>query len=412
MTSSRWRRAALLVTFGVLIAVFGSSLKNTYQVFFTDMAAAFAVDRGDFAVSGSVFMLVIGLASPLIGYLADRIGAKATLLMGVVVAGFVFLGTATAGDYTVFVGLYGVGAAFAYTALSYVPLGVLTEEVGSPRWRSLIYALMTNGAAIGFMVLSPLWIYLGTFVDWRVVFGALGLVFLLPLGVLCLVAIRLSPDLHRSSEPAEPHEVLPLAWKLRQLTGSPVFWTLAVSFAGCGFTMALIDVHVMPYLEELAVAPGWRALAIATLGATELLFGLAAGLLCDRHDKGVVLAGCYALRALALAALILSPDVVGIMGFAALFGASYLGTVVATTGLVMACFDARVRGLALGCVWFFHQLGALACTQMGAELFDALGSYRLIFVTAMGVSLAAAVASGMVGRWVPAARLEAEAPSG
>ncbi|WP_435106153.1 MFS transporter [Arhodomonas sp. AD133] len=402
MISSRWMRTVLLVTFGVLICVFGSSLKNTYQVFFTDMVTAFSVDRGDFAISGSLFVLVIGVASPLVGYLADRFGARVTLFMGVVLAGVVFLGMAIAGDYVAFAGLYGVGAALAYTALSYVPLGVLSEEVGSPRWRGLIYAVMTNGAAIGFMVLSPLWVYLGTVADWRTVFAAIGVVFLLPLAALSLTALRLGAGVDRVDAAAEAP--IPFGWKARWVLASPVFWTLAASFAGCGFTMALIDVHVMPYLEELSVSPAWRALAIASLGATELFFGLLAGYLCDRRDRSLVLAGCYALRALAIPCLVIVPDKVGVLAFSCLFGASYLGTVVATTALVMETFDARVRGLALGGVWLFHQLGALACTQLGAELFDALGSYRLIFLAAAGVSLAAALASGSLRRRRPAAR--------
>lgn len=73
--------------------------------------------------------------------------------------------------------------------------------------------------------------------------------------------------------------------------------------------------------------------------------------------------------------LLVSPSGVGAGAFAAVFGFSYMGTVIATAMLVFEEFDAAQKGWALGLVWFAHQLGALASTQLGAMGRDIFDSY-------------------------------------
>jgi len=60
-----------LVAVGFLVMFFSTSVKSVYQVYFADLATHFGRGRADFAWSGSVFMLVTGLVSPLVGALSD-----------------------------------------------------------------------------------------------------------------------------------------------------------------------------------------------------------------------------------------------------------------------------------------------------------------------------------------------------
>lgn len=83
--------------------------------------------------------------------------------------------------------MYGVVAAFGLTAMSYVPMGILVDQSFSEKRKGLAYATLTNGAAIGFMVLSPLWVFTQSYFAWHQVYLFLGVLFLVPLFFWCFV---------------------------------------------------------------------------------------------------------------------------------------------------------------------------------------------------------------------------------
>jgi hypothetical protein len=77
------------------------------------------------------------------------------------------------------------------------------------------------------------------------------------------------------------------------------------------------------------------------------------------------------------------------LGFAVLFGATYLGTVVLTSMYCMSRYGAAIKGRAFGYLFLAHQLGGFASVQLGAISHDLWGSYRpyiagLAALTALG----------------------------
>jgi predicted MFS family arabinose efflux permease len=132
------------------------------------------------------------------------------------------------------------------------------------------------------------------------------------------------------------------------------------------------------------MTPGEISFALSLLGALELVGGFLAGWMCDRYSKRYVIAGNYLLRACSLFILLWFPNVVGVMIFAALFGLSYLGTVIGTSMYTLGLFGHQNKGLAFGFIWLVHQLGAFLSTQFGANAFDWFGNYQwTIAVTAL-----------------------------
>lgn len=368
---------------GFMVTFLSSSIKTTYQVFFVQMTASFGLDRGGFAVAMAVFMLVFGISSPLVGYLSDRIGPSRTIKLGIALAGVAFIGCGVSDSFAVFVVLYGVVAAFGLTAMSYVPMGLLVDRTMAEQRKGLAYAFLTNGAAIGFIVLSPLWVFIQGYLSWQHVYTGLGLFFLFPM----LLAVHFGLPDTPAPTTAQGVAAPPFLSRLKLVFATRPYYALLFGFAGCGVTMAFIDVHMVAYLQDLKLSPGQISATLVVLGVTELVGGLIAGWMCDRYPKGLVIAGFYLLRASAMFVLYLFPTPLGVMVFSALFGLSYLGTVIGTSMYTLALFGPHHKGFAFGIIWLSHQVGAFLSTQLGANAFDWFGNYTWTILVTGGVAV-------------------------
>jgi MFS family permease len=393
MSDSLSRRAIIhrLVALGFVVMALSTGVKSVYQVYFSDLASHFGRGRADFAWSGAVFMLTTGLASPLVGGLSDRLGPLRTVLVGVLVAGATLIVTSLyPGSLALFVLAYGVGAAFALAAMTYVPMGVLVDRLFDENNKGFAYAVVTNGAAIGFIVLSPMWVWLQPQFHWTTTFLVTGLVFSGPIALVVWWSARVAgADAVTRGRTGSTHG--PGAW--REVRRDPGFYVLALGFFGCGATMAFIDVHLVPFWQDSSTPRTQVGLSLSLLGVVELGSSLMTGWLAMRHDKHALLGLLYALRCTAM--LMLTIDVPGIqtLGFAAVFGASYLGTVVVTSLYCFERYGAAVKGQVFGMLFLIHQLGAFASVQLGAWGYDALGSYRPAILALAALTVVAALAS-------------------
>lgn len=386
---SRQHSSALVagvLAVGFLVMFLSSAIKGLYQVYFVDLAAHFGGGRSGLALGGTLFVLTIGLASPLVGGLSDRVGPLWTVVAGSFCGGLALLGVSLFDhSLTLFILLYGLLGAFALAAMTYVPMGILVDRMVGEKSKAFAFAVVTNGTAIGFIVLSPLWIWLEQWVSWQSLFSVIGLIFLLPLSAALFWVARRVPL-------AAPASGVEGKVSLRFLLGDPRFFVLALSFASCGATMAFIDVHLVPYWQGQEVVPSIQASSLSLLGVLELISGLLAGWLATRFNKGALLAAFYLLRCAAVALLLVQPSTLSVYLFAIIFGASYLGTVVLTSAFCFNLYGSAIKGKVFGALFLVHQLGAMAVTQLGAMDYDRHQSYQM---TALVLTLVTLLAAGL-----------------
>lgn len=381
------RATVLLVAVAFLVVFLSTAVKGVYQVYFVALAEHFGQGRAQFAWSGSVFMLVTGLAAPCVGAISDRFGPLRTAAIGAAAAGLGFLAAAFwSGSLWVFGASFGLLGAFGLAAMSYVPMGVLVDRLFHRRHKGLAYAVITNGTALGFIVLSPLWVWLQPQLPWTTVFLWLGWAFAAPLAIAIALVARLEPP------PAvAPADAGPAVSTWRLVRTDPVFYVLAFGFLGCGATMAFIDVHLLAHWQGEGITRLAMGYGLSLLGVLELLSGLAAGALALRFDHHRLLAGFYALRSLAML-LLLAPGL-GVLPFAICFGASYLGTVILTSLFCFERYGAGIKGRVFGALFLVHQLGAFAAVQLGALSFERTGRYNETIAALTALTIAAALAS-------------------
>lgn len=375
-----------LTIYGLLIALMGSSIKNTYQVFINTMSNDFSLSRGDFLTSGAIFMIGVGIFSPVVGALSDKFGVKTTIYFGIITTGIAFLAISFTDDFYLFVFLYGVVASFAYSAISYIPLGIIIYKNIPSGSRNLVYALVTNGTALGFIFLSPLWLLLEDYYSWREILFALSLIFLLPL-MLYSKYIFGCTSTSVDSNVAETSKASKTKFHF-----NPIFYLLIFGFFGCGLTMAYIDVHWVSQLKDFNYEAKTLSMFLIVFGVLEFAGALIAGKLLDKYNNVIILSSCYFLRLLSLLVILLFEGGVSIIIFAIIFGLSFMGTVIATTAIAVRNFPAN-KGFVLGLIWLSHQIGAFISVKYGGVLYDANSNYDAILLLTACIALVSTIIS-------------------
>jgi predicted MFS family arabinose efflux permease len=237
------------------------------------------------------------------------------------------------------------------------------------------------GGSLGQFLMLPIGQQLIDSFAWRGAFAALAVVTVTM--VVWAVALPGRPAAQQGPKQS-------LAAALREASGHGGYQLLVAGFFVCGFHVTFIATHLPAYLSDRGLAPTDAATALALIGLFNIAGSLAAGALGQRFPKKYVLSLMYAARAVAIAAFVTLPMTPWTAwGFAAVMGLLWLGTVPLTSGLVAQIFGPQYMGMLFGLVFFSHQVGAFLGAWLGGRLFDATGSYAVVWWIAVGLGVLA-----------------------
>ena len=167
---------------------------------------------------------------------------------------------------------------------------------------------------------------------------------------------------------------------------------LTLGFFTCGFQLAFIATHLPGYLSLCHMPMGLGATALALIGLFNMAGSWACGWLGGRFRQQQVLGWLYLIRGATIAAFFLLPkSTLSVVLFAAVMGLTWLGTVPLTSGLIAKVFGTRHLGTLFGVVFLSHQLGSFLGAWLGGYVFDATGSYTLIWAATALAGLFAAL---------------------
>lgn len=324
------------------------------------------------------------------GWLADRLGVRATLALGHALTGAaVALATVSPSLPAVLAWLTAAGFGFS---VSNPATGRAVIEWFPPRQRGLAMGLkqtgLTLGGVLGALALPPIAAALG----WRRAFLTAGLAALASSLLVALLYRR--PPLAPASEPAVRPSLSEVGEVLRR-PGVPVVFA-------AGFLLSLAQASILAYLalyarEAYAVSAvtAGRLLALAQLGGT--LARLAAGWASDRFLGGRRRPGVVATAltaALTFGALALGPrwpDALAVP-LAFLAGAGAFGWVGLYFALVAEIGGARWAGVLTGIAVIFAWSGVIVGPLVFGAVAQAAGGYPAAWLLLAAVVLAAAVA--------------------
>ena len=381
MNAKAWR---LALSAAALMAIVSGG-RSASGLFLSPLNTASGVGLAGLSFALALGQLLVGLAQPVAGAMADRFGAARVIVFGAwIMAATTALPSAWALPWIVSLSL--VASAVAGSAVA--SNGLLVGEVGRgvPAERTgVALGLVGAGASVGQLLIAPA-------AQWAI--GRFGWSdALLGVAALSLVALPLSTTFRRpraaadATRPAPQSQASqPVKAVLRQWS----FWRVAGSFAVCGFHVAFLAVHMPGVIERCGLPASLAGTWIALAGAANIAGSIAIGFAMKRRDSGVLLVGLYGVRAAGIAALLLLPTSTTVMlCFALVMGASHMATLPPTSQLVARQFGPRHMGTLFGVVMLVHQVGSFAGIWLGGWAAAATGSDTLLWVVDITLALVA-----------------------
>ena len=133
-------------------------------------------------------------------------------------------------------------------------------------------------------------------------------------------------------------------------------------------------------------------MAISLIGFFNIIGSLASGVLGQRYSKPKLLSWIYIARSIVFTAfLLIPPSPTTVVVFSIIIGILWLSTVAPTNALVAVILGTRYLGLLGGIVFFSHQLGSFLGVWMGGVLYDATGSYDVVWWLGVALGIFAAI---------------------
>ena len=394
--TSLWRTSGWLMLGASLVLALSLGIRHGFGLFLPPMSAEFGWGREVFAFAIALQNLIWGLTQPFTGALADRFGAKRTVIVGGILYA-IGLGCMGLADSPLSLSLSAgllIGIGLSGTSFSVI-LGAVGRAVPMEK-RSMAMGIAAAAGSFGQFVMLPGTLGLLSWLGWSVALMALGL--------LVALIIPLAAMLKDTPLPLTGQEQT-LGEALREACSHSGFWLLALGFFVCGFQVVFIGVHLPAYLVDQHLPAAIGTTVLALVGLFNIVGTYTAGWLGGRMSKPRLLTALYLLRAVVIVLFLWAP----VTQFSAyLFGIAmgllWLSTVPLTNGTVATLFGVRNLSMLGGIVFLFHQLGAFLGGWLGGVVYDRTGSYDLVWQIAIVLSLLAAALNWPV-REQPVARL-------
>jgi MFS family permease len=360
-----------------------NGIRTTFGLFTLPMTADLGVSREAWGLAMAIQNLAWGVAQPIAGGLADRYGTAKVIVGGLVIyaLGMVLMVySPTGGLLNITAGLI-VGVGIASSSFSIV-MAAFGRNVPQEK-RAMIFGIATAASSFGQFAFAPIGQGFIQNFGWASA--------LLYLAVILALVIPLTFALRGRTENATGQADMPFMQALSRAWGHGSYKLLVIGFFVCGFHLAFINVHMPAYLVQCGLPPEVGSWSIAVIGLFNVAGSLLSGYLGSRLPKQLLLASIYFARAVAIGLFVLFPVTeVSAYMFAAAMGLLWLSTVPLTAGLVSLFFGARYMGMLYGVAFLSHQIGSFVGVWLGGYVYDATGSYSLVWYLGILLGLGSA----------------------
>lgn len=383
-----WRTPGIVLICAGLVVTLSMGLRHGFGLFLQPMTTDLGLTRQNFAFALGIQNLMWGLAQPFVGMIADRLGAGRVLAVGAVlyVAGLAFMSVAhSVLGLTLSAGVL-IGLGLSGTTFSIV-FGAVGRAV-APAFRSKALAIVGAAGSFGQFVMVPGTHNLIAGLGWA---GAL-----MVLAAMAALMVPLANGLAEYRRPAIDPNAVPqsIAQALREAISHNGFKLLMLGYFVCGFQVVFIGVHLPSYIIDKGLTAKNGMIALALIGLFNVIGSYSWGSMGAHYTKKNLLALLYLLRAIVIAIFLLMPiSPTSVYVFAASIGLLWLGTVPLTIAVVAQIFGVKYLSMLSGFVFMSHQMGSFAGAWLGGFVFDKTGSYQLVWLIAIGLSLLAALAN-------------------
>ncbi len=371
--------ARYVILIGCVACQMGLGFSYVFSTFLKDIVDDFGWSRTAFSLGASPMVLAFALASPVIGALTDRYGARvvltgATTLLGASLVSFGAM--QTHGHYALTTFMFG----FALTGLGDIPVGAVAAR-WFDRGRGLALGVIYTGSNIGGAIVPIVATAIAAQSSWRTALFVLalgGVLFLLPFSLFLVRNPRENEEIaafddESTAAPAE--QSLPLRAALRTRS----FWILAFALFVFYFYYVGVIQHLIAFLRDRGSSDMAAAALFSFMVGMGIAGKLVMGALADRIPKKTALLVTFGLVTLA-SLMLLKLDWPGLLiAFLVVHGFAVAAENVVLPLSVVESFGVAHMASIYGAMMVALLPGGALGPVFAAWIHDTLGSYDLAF---------------------------------
>jgi MFS family permease len=357
-----------------------------FAVFLKPIVAEMGWTRTAFSVSGGPFLLAMSLASPVVGALTERAGARTVFSIAItlVVAALVLLSYMQSLWHFYLLGFL-LGA--AATGLGDIPAGAVVSQ-WFQRNRGLALGVVYIGSNIGGALVPIIATEIAAVSSWRValrVLAAVGWVVILPFALWVVRERRAagSPGAALIADPraAGADSVAP-GLTLAEAMRTPSFWILVGVLFSFYFYYLGVNNHLVAFLSDAGFSDAAAARRFSAAVAVGIAGKIGMGVLADRVPIRAAIVVNFALMtagSFILLAVGTRPELLPV--FLVVHGFTVAAENVMLPLIIADCFGVRHMAQIYGAIMLVLLPGGVAGPTFAGYMFDTLGSYRMAFTT-------------------------------
>jgi predicted MFS family arabinose efflux permease len=386
MTPAGWRTPTVVLLCGGIVLTVALGVRHNFGLYLQPMTVDLQIGREVFSFAIALQNLVYGIAQPFTGMIADKFGTARVLIGGALLyaLGLVLMAySGTGWELNLSAGLL-IGIALGCSGFSIV-FGVVARAVPASK-RTAALGVAGAAGSFGQFVMLPYGQALISSLGWQTA--------LLVLALTVLIIVPLSAALveDKAVQARQQHFTQSIPEALREAFAHRGFVLLCTAYTVCGFQLLFISVHFPAYLLDQNMTAETGMAALALVGLFNIFGSYAWGWLGGRYTKKYLLSLLYFTRAVAIAIFIAMPlSPLSVYVFAATIGFLWLGTVPLTSGVIAHVFGVQYLSTLTGVAFLFHQVGSFLGVWIGGYLFDATGSYMLMWILTIAMGVIAAL---------------------
>jgi MFS family permease len=388
------RRIALTVVATCFIFnIFSRGIGDAFTVMVLPLEREFGWSRAQVTGIYSVYLLVSGLAGPIVGMLFGRFGPRAVFTAGFGIAGAALVGAGSLDRLWQLYLVIGVAVGIGVALVGMVPSTALLARWYRRRLSTMI-GIVFSAVGMGALVIVPIAQELVEHYQWRGAYRVLGWC-VIAVAVLQFFAVpwrrfALGDPRVEALHAASAHGA---EWTVRTAMRTPVYWGMVRVFLFTSMGMYIVLVQVVSYLIDLGMAPVAAATAFGAMGMLSVASVMSSGLIADRFGTRPTAMASFIGTALGIClffALSFRLDMPTLIACVIVYGLCQGARGPLVSSLAAKRFAGRGHATIYGTILATNAVGAAIGSLAAGLLHDWTGGYRASFVFALvSISLAA-----------------------
>lgn len=382
-----WVALACLISVTIVVGIIGFA----YGVFIKPLIKEFGWSRAAVSAGHTVYGLVAGIASPLVGRFIDRFGPRKVMIPGALALGLCFI-------FLSFINtLWQFYIIFVIVGLCYSATGIVPAKTVIVHWfrkkRGRAIGIVNSGIGWAGLLITPLAGYLIVHYGWRSAYLILGLIPLVILIPVISFWVRHKPEnlgLFPDGEKNGGEQINSLKGKTESGLVSSIsitdamrtmrFWILMFVYFLYSMVFVSITVHVVPHAVDLGCSLQVGAFVLGLATAISIFGKIGFGFLCEKFNTRYLIMASFLGLIISILSLMKAESEWQLYIFAILFGLFYGGGTSIMPVLVAENFGLASYGEIFGYIMLAFTFGIATGPVITGYIFDITQSYYWAFV--------------------------------